>query len=150
MEREHRAEWFSLRNEAVETLRKGFPEQPRDGRVFQLLVLPSFDASFSWEVYERRLSKNEFEAIAVKTIWHLREDSEKFRNPVVRLKSPRKLAPTISVSAARIEQTDARSMVEELSQIVLPVHPGPVPVYLDGTSYELTLESGSTGSRHMA
>ena len=146
MEREHQTEWLGLRTEAGEILRKGFPEKPRDRRVFQLVVLPSFEESYSWELYERETGSDTVEAIALKAVWHLREDLSKF-DPLARLKHPRKLSPTITVKAGRIDGALAAELIGELAEIAVTLGPCNDGISLDGTSYELTVGTGSTQSR---
>lgn len=139
-------EFVNLRTEAYESLRRGFQEGPWDRRIFQLVVLPSFEASYSWELYERKTKRDPVEAIAVHAIWHTHKDLEKF-DPVTGLRYPRKLSPTITVGTSRIEPKIAQKIVETMSEIVVPIHPGVGGVYLDGKSYELTVGRGSDQAR---
>lgn len=146
MEKKFQEEWFNLQAEAREILRRGFPGAPRDQRLFQFLVLPSFDSSRCWELYERKVAKGNVELIAVTAIWHIRNDVEKF-DPLARLKYPETLTPTIASIAGRIEEALALKVMEELSGISISPQPGKAGIYLDGTGYELTLGAGNDSSR---
>lgn len=146
MERKHQAEWLELRTEAAEILRRGFPEQRRDRRAFQLVVLPSFEESCCWELYEREIRKDKIETIAINAIWHMQEDLTKF-TPLSRIRHPRKLSPTITVKTGRINQSVAAKLAGELSEIAVSLLPYTGGISLDGTGYELTIGSGSTFSR---
>ena len=50
----------------------------------------------------------------------------------------------MAVQAGRIEQPDASKLIRELSEIGVPLHPCEDWISLDGTSYELTVGTGST------
>ena len=135
-----------MRAEAWEILRRGFPEASRDQRVFQFLVLPSLASSQGWELYERKLGKDNVESIAVSAIWHMGSDAAKF-DPVARLRYPQKLSPTVAWVAGRIQRAVALRVIEDLSGIAISPQPKMDGLYLDGTSYELTLGSGSDLSK---
>jgi hypothetical protein len=146
MEPENQEEWFALRTEAREILRIGFPQNPHDHRLFQFVVLPSFEASYSWELYEQQLENGKVEAIAINAIWRMLEDIDKF-HPLTRLRHPQKLSPTMAVKTGRIEQALAATLLAELSEISVPLGPYKDELVLDGTSYELTVGTGHTQSR---
>lgn len=146
MEREQQREWVELRTEAAEILRRGFPEQHRDRRALQLVVLPSFEESYCWELYERAIGKDKIEVIAINAIWHMQEDLSKF-TPLSRHRYPRKLSPTITVKTGRIDPSVGARLARELSEIAVPLLPYNGGISLEGTSYELTVGAGSTFSR---
>ena len=146
MEQKHQEEFINLRTEAQEILRRGFQEKPRDRRVFQLVVLSSFEASYSWELYERKIEAGAVEMAVIHAIWHSQKDVEKF-DPFTRLRHPQKLSPTITTNIWSIGRSIALEIIEELSKIAVPVLPYEGGINLDGISYELTLGSDSNLSR---
>ena len=109
----------------------------------QIIAMPSFHPWTSWALYvDGRHDRDAFSSVLVTAIWRLDVDVEKFRDPVIRLQFPRVLDPTIDVTTSQTENAFLPSIVSEICELRVPVHPGATPISLDGTSYELTTGFG--------
>lgn len=126
-----------LRSDAHSQLRTGFPQNWTDQRVVQILEMPSFHPWTSWTLYRKR-SKASSPGVLVEAVWRLDADSEKFRDPVTRLRYPPTIQPTISVDVRSVAEDLLLFTVGELRELVVPVNPGPAPLLLDGTTFEMT------------
>jgi hypothetical protein len=139
-------EMCELRNNAARKLRSGFPQKSRDQRTLQLIAMPSFRPWASWELHKtRRVFEPNERSILVVESGRSDRDCEKLRDPVTRLKYPKMLQPALEVPARQISPEFAQSTLDDLRNMSLPVHPGSVPIALDGTSYELTTGFGLSG-----
>ena len=107
----------------------------------QVIEMPSFLPWTSWELYKvhnRELNS----ALLVEAVWLLDIDAEKFRDPMTRLRYPQVIQPTISVRVSSVAEELLLSTVSELGALVLPADPGPAPLVIDGTSYEIAAGEG--------
>lgn len=147
LEAEQREEWQDLERRARERLRNGSaPARISVTRILQLLVLPTFCAPTDWEICRDTKATEPY--FALRTVWHMPEDAEKLRTPVVRLQYPRPLAPTISVLHLPLDTERTEAAVRSLKSLVIPAMIERATIGLDGTSYELAFDTGYTRARY--
>jgi len=140
VEAQHIEEWYTLEKQATEQLRRGnTPARSGVSQLFQVLVLPSFEAAFSWEICQDVKAMNRY--FAVHSIWHKRDDLSKLETPVVRLRHPHPLVPTIEVRQLPLEADWVEATQKALSSLVIPAMVKPEVIGLDGTSYEIAFDA---------
>lgn len=145
MDKEHQEEWRGLELRALDIIRTGTGAV---GRILQIVEMPSFRPSSSWEVFAQTSSRSapaKYFAVCVR--WRCDLDSQKFQNPLERLKHPRTLDPTIETHRTELKAnfvTEARS---RLSRIALPAYAETEIAGCDGTGYELAFGDAFLGAR---
>jgi hypothetical protein len=105
--------------------------------------MPSFQPWISWELYGQKRGNDTVDsAVLVEAVWRADIDADKFRDPVTRLRYPQVIEPTISVSVNNVGEDFLFQTVGELRELVVPVDPGPVPLLIDGTCFEMIAGNG--------
>lgn len=137
MDQELLREWQELQETAREILRKGYAPATR---LFQVIRCPAFEDAISWEIFEVAPAPTIYRA--AKMQWLREQDSEKFRNPVERLKYPRPLKPSIETNVNALRPEFVQSILEQLKAVQIPAWPSASRIGLDGTMYELIVGGG--------
>lgn len=139
MQREHLAEWNSLREQAIRELRNGKCPKGYNSRLYAL-VLPSFENACRYELFTPA-NPASAPALSMKIVWRSSEDLAKFASPLTRLQHGlgAKLLPTIQEYQ---NETDTR-FVEDLCQraaaLQIALWPEERNFGLDGTTYEVAV-----------
>ena len=108
-------EMVELRNQATRRLRTGFPQEWRDQRLVQLIVMPSFHAWTSWELYQKRVGGiGDGSNALVIGVWRQDIDAEKLHDPVTRLRYPTVLEPTVEVSVRQVSNEVVQATLDDL------------------------------------
>jgi hypothetical protein len=148
LERQQHEEWYTLGQQATVQLRRGnTPVRSGVSQLFQVVVLPSFESAFSWEIYEDVKATNRY--FAIHSVWHKLTDLSKLQTPVVRLRYPYPLAPTIKVRQLPLEAEWVEATQKALSRTVIPAIVKPEVFGLDGTSYEVAFDAGFVRARYV-
>ncbi len=115
-------------------------------RLFTLIVLPSFSPSWRMTLHAPwEYVKNKNAAIDV-CIWRSDKDWEKISQPVsglpvLRLKPPEKLKPTLEVKNGSIQANTVNTITQRLNQIQISPFLQPTKFAgADGTSFEFVYE----------
>jgi hypothetical protein len=132
VDREHQQEWHSLEQQACGLLRDG-------DWYLRLAVLPSFTDPHILGL--RGWPRGSSQVIWRR--WRRDVDAEKLRNPVERLRHPRRLVPTIEEKQSIFDAARARDLVDGVSKLSIPVIPQATSIGLDGTGYELLAKDGN-------
>jgi hypothetical protein len=140
MEREHRRQWLDLKVEAIQQLRADYP-QPGCRRELQVISRPSFLPWVSLALHPREKKEVAKKAMLVRATWRRDIDLEKFRDPVTRLKYPAVLSPTIQFATSEVDDSFAKSSLDFLGALRLPLYTRDESISLDGTMYEVALGS---------
>jgi len=144
---EHFEEWCALEQQAMERLRRGcIPSGSGLQRKIQLLVLPSFTEASSWEICQETFENAEY--VAIHSIWHRKADIAKLESPVVRLRHPRPLVPTIEARRWSLETAWVDARRKELTAFTIPAIVDSRGIGLDGTSYEVAFDAGLAQARY--
>ncbi|MBC7529769.1 MAG: hypothetical protein H7308_19750 [Chthonomonadaceae bacterium] len=139
-------EWSELTKHAMERLRKGnTPDLARVRQCFQILVMPSFEDHVSWEVCHDDKAEAYF---AVCSIWRVGTDVAKLETPIVRLRHPRPLFPTIEVEQFPLQSEWAEIAIASLKSLSISAMPDSKIIGLDGTFYELAFDAGFFSARY--
>lgn len=147
MEEHQREDWYSLEQQAIELLRSGnIPSSLRVRQLFRLLVLPSFEAASSWEICKDVMTMNRY--FVIQRIWHKYSDLYKFETPIVRLRYPHPLLPTIEVQQYPLEVDWVEATQAALKSLVINVMVESDTIGLDGTSYEVAFDNGTVQARY--
>ena len=143
MEKEQMDEWQSFRVEAVQLVHTGWP-LGKGRKMFQLIILPSFQNSISWELIQTGMPSdatlhNEREFTVVRTTWRMEVDIEKFRTPIERLRFPRPLKPTMEQTQWPAKTEDADRWINQFAAAL----PSSAPVRhksigVDGTDLQFS------------
>ena len=107
-------------------------------RQIQILVLPSFDDPYVWEVFQKG-RRNDINYELVHVCWRRDFDRVAFESPVNRLKYPHAFKPTIETRIAMIASETIINFLHHFRQIAVPLAVPDAPAGLDGTSYELAV-----------
>ena len=147
LEAEQLEEWYALERQALEQLRAGNVARGTGVRqVFQLLVLPSYEAARSWEVCQDVKAENR--CFAIRSVWHRRTDLSKLDTPVVRLRYSRPLAPTIEVRQWPLEIGWVEATRAKLKNLLIPAMVESGVIGCDGTCYEVVFDAGFEKARY--
>jgi hypothetical protein len=144
VEAQQQEEWYTLERQATEQLRRGnTPKRSGVSQLFQLLVLPSFEAASSWEVCREVCQdvKATDRYFAVHSVWDKLADLSKLQTPVVRLRHPSPLVPTIEVRQLPLDADWVEATQNDLSSLVIPAMVKPEVIGVDGTSYEVAFNA---------
>lgn len=141
MDAEQVKEWQQFRANATETLRNNSFHPKNTIKFLQLLILPSFTASSSFEILKVWNQPNEY--IFLQNQWNLEADLEKFRTPIERLKYPPRLSPTIENISQPASNEFIQKLLVGLEAIRLPLQSQSKTMGLDGTTFELNLYGNS-------
>ena len=146
MEEFQQKEWNELTKHAMERLRKGnTPDLARVRQCFQILVMPSFEDHVSWEVCHDYKAEVYF---AVCSIWHGGIDAAKLETPIVRLRHPRPLFPTIEVQQFPLQNEWAETALAALKSLSISATAEERGVGLDGVCYEIAFNVIGTSARY--
>ena len=144
MEREFHDEWYALQQEALSALRACGSGERGYVVIARALVLASFDDSRAYALLKPR-GRKEAPELVKRYVWRRTVDLGKFESPVVRLRYPRPLHPTVEADAERpLSSTGpllARILDARVSPCVLDS-----PLGVDGVSYEVAFGDSSTRS----
>jgi hypothetical protein len=147
LEAEQREEWYALKQQAMEWLRKGnTPDRLGVRQLFKMLVLPSFEAAFSWEVCQDVKATNRY--FAVRSIWHKKTDLSKLATPIVRLRYPRPLVLSIEVGQLPLEAEWVEATLIALKSLTIPAMVELEAFGCDGTFYEVAFDAGFVQARY--
>lgn len=135
MEQEHAKEWAGLMDQALAQVRQG--EQSLSGyqRRFQIAVLPSFGVAASWELFAPAFAGRGREPTVALVAWDAPADEAKFESPLVRLRHPPRIEPTIRRTRVSVSPDHCDALVAGFTGLVVRVAPGSQPLGADGTSY---------------
>ena len=148
MEAEQLLEWRVLERQATEKLRTGnAPDRAGVRQLFQVLVRPSFAPYTGWEVYQdvKVAAGGHF---VVHSVWRSDTDAAKLETPVVRLRHPRPLTPTIEVRHITVNAAWIKSVVAALEEISIPALVQLDFAGCDGTSYEVAFDALFVSARY--
>jgi hypothetical protein len=141
MDTELLKEWLDLREEAVERIRKGSnTDAVGVARLFQIVVLESFDNSTGWEIYRKISPTNAKSYFAVRTCWQRDRDATKFETPIERLKHHSTLMPTLVTRQIELPDEEVESIINKLKAVSIPVFIEIETIGTDGTSYEFSFD----------
>jgi len=147
MDREHVAEWSRLMDQALAAVRRGADLRERAAtRLFQIVVVPAFEAAASWELFESRTRGKVTSHEIIVTAWDQTADSEKFQSPIERLKHGPRLEPSLRSDRVRTSAEDSATLLVALDRIHIPVAPGEHPIGCDGTLYHFETGDPFCGS----
>jgi hypothetical protein len=137
-------DWDRFQREAAQHIRNGVGEQHRVERVFQFLILTSFDSVVGWEVLKRHKRKSEAAvSFAVRSEWDRRsdwarlEECKKIQPPVARPRALKALMPTFHQRTVNIDSLALDGFLTDLNEIRIPPYPFEFPLGLGGTGYRL-------------
>jgi hypothetical protein len=127
-------EFVRLRDGVYDRLRQAadVPDS-RWFRVGQLLVLPSFECPYSWDV----LRDPHGVYTLYRTCWRLDRDDAAFESRAERAKYPVPFVPTIETAAVPISSDDLRELLDAFRGVSIPVGVAPPASGEDGVSFEL-------------
>lgn len=141
MNQSHMTGFNEFEKYAVEIVRKGQTQNIRGlQRKFQIIMLPTFDDVIGWEVCLDSL-RSDKPYSALFTNWKKRDDLEKFRTPVEKLKYLNRLSPTIEFHRFELEKHFAETIIDQFKSISVPAFIESQHFGLDGTSYEVNIGS---------
>lgn len=141
MDREQQAEWGKLQAAAETALLAGLWN-------LRISAMPAFAESRTIGIQAitnrtpeltRRVG---FEVVA--RVWKSRIDGTKLDTPVVRLKYPRVLTPTITERRRSIDSATLNRTTAKLANVSIPVYPIREQVVLDGTEFGLVAGNPNT------
>ncbi len=128
-----------------EKLRLASNLQGSGTHICQLLILPSFENSVSWDVTETRAKENQ--PRWYRTCWRRDIDLEAFRSPVERLRHPRPYRPTIEAGWYPIDPGQFGALIEKFRATPIPLDASENIGGVDGTTYELAFSRYFTKAR---
>ena len=145
-------QFLKLRKQAELYLREYGDRSAKSGRfVLHILVLPSFDPSTSFELYEQSHHTSGgklFTHLLAQTIWRMDIDLRKFPSPVERLLL-REILPTYETNQVRLEQALAESVISKFTSVQIPAMlEDPKRIGIDGTLYEVAFGSSMVNARY--
>src|SRR5690349_3960641 len=114
MDPEQHEEWLALQEAGIARVRQGSVRRA----LFQVVVLPAFSPAESWEIERSGDTRCAF--AAARTVWRSDLDAAKLATPVIRLRYPRALTPTIEVSRAEVDGDWVRERLAEIQAIRVP------------------------------
>jgi len=125
-----------LRDDVYERLRQAADvTDARWFRVGQLLVLPSFECPYSWDVL-----RNPHGVYTLNhTCWRLDKDNAAFESRSERAKHPVPFAPTIETAVVPIPSGQLRGLLEAFRGVSIPVGLAQPASGEDGVSFELLI-----------
>jgi len=126
MQDEHYDEWVRLSQVAARELRGEFG-------AFQLALLPSFGNEVVWSVYGPH--KKDGSHVEIRT-WRRDLDLAKFENPLVRLRFPTTLSPTVEIEQKTLSEGWVSQRLDELGKLQVPVVQQKAGITLDGSLAE--------------
>lgn len=129
MEREHQEEYADLRRRGYEALSAGEWS-------LRLEVRPSFDDAVAVGVVGGR------EPRILERVWSSREDADKLRSPVERLRHPTRLAPTMRERSVPAAPGDLGGWLAALEAVPVPVFCRSEWIQFDGRSCVLAAQGG--------
>ena len=130
-------EFEDLTKRAIDLLRHGSPQVGYRCEL-QALLLPSTGDSISYEILTP-VRRAEEPALAVKTVWRRSIDSQKFENPLSRIKYGPHIEPTLLHSKAPISADYVSVLLSQASLLAVRVRVAVPALSLDGTGYELAV-----------
>jgi len=107
--------------------------------------MPSFEDHVSWEVCHDYKAEVYF---AVCSIWHGGIDAAKLETPIVRLRHPRPLFPTIEIEQFPLQNEWAETAISSLKSLSISAMAEERGVGLDGVSYEVAFDIIGTSVRY--
>lgn len=119
---------------------------PRANRLVQLLVLPSFESAFGYEIRQDQKAENQY--FVIHSLWRMDIDLSKFRTPHIRLQHPHTLSPTIEIRQLPLDPDWAVATIGTLKQLMIPAMVQTECIGLDSTSYEIAFDSGNVYARY--
>ena len=143
MEAEEMMEWGLVRDRAVAHLREcRHIDTSKHRPLAQFLIIPSFEDTIAVDIVH-----SQQQLAAYVTLWRSTIDINAFASPVERLRHPRPFLPTYESHQACVPTQNLAELLEQFSQIVLPLSATTNTISLDGTSYELRSGDGYSGIR---
>ena len=143
MEAEQMTEFVLVRNRAVAHFREcGHIRISKHSPQAQFLILPSFTDSIAVDIV-----RTDDDLAAYVTFWRQTSDIEAFATPVERLKHPTPFIPSYDSSKLDISPDSLDSLMLQLSNTHVSLSDTTNSVSLDGTAYELSIGTGSSGIR---
>jgi hypothetical protein len=133
---EDREEFGTVRREMQAKLRSG-AYVSFGTPLLRLAVLPSFDASYSFELRELRRGRTMQEARIVHTRWDIETDRRALLDPVERLRYPRPYVATVIQRSAELSATELEQVRSRLQSVSVPLAIEERYVAVDGTRYAL-------------
>lgn len=134
-----------LENQIGGILREKYlPEERPIESIFQIIYEPPFEEKVSWEIFKTIKQENIKCYFVVKSVWNKVEDCSKLDIPLVALKAKYnkgKIVPTIKREKIYIEKEIVDDMLMHLSHIKVSPIPNKGSEGLDGTTYELRINS---------
>jgi hypothetical protein len=109
----------------------------------RLVVLPAFEASFSWELRDRCSLGAQREWRVVRTFWDFDSDLRALVDPVTRLRHPRPYVPTVTKRSSPIDDDVVQGILARLQQISVPLATPDRRVVIDGIRYVLQVFEGT-------
>ena len=76
----------------------------------QMLVMPSREDFEAWEICHHKRTGESTMRFGRKRVWYRSEDLKKFATPIVRLKYPRIIGPTVKERHVKLTEADIESI----------------------------------------
>ncbi|MBK9383637.1 MAG: hypothetical protein IPN34_02265 [Planctomycetes bacterium] len=135
-------EEFSLvRREVQEKLRSGATVDVGAPHV-RVVVLPSFQSSFSWEFRSLRALGAECEWRLVRAFWDFEVDQRALEDPVMRLRHPRRSVPTVTQRSGPIADDVVQGILAPAAGLG-PLATQDRQLAMDGIGYVLQVFEGT-------
>jgi hypothetical protein len=160
MNDEQAGQWSNLEERATFLIREGYALRRFEAfPLFQVVVLPSFEPTVSWEIAEKWQDKSQNQYLAVRSEWRSDLDREQLEQRETILPIKRKylppLEPSIEVRSVPLPAEWCEAMLAKLQEIHIPIYndgrirdeSGQEWLRLDGTGYELAFEPGYISAR---
>jgi hypothetical protein len=149
MDAEQLKEWIDFERRAIQLVRKGnVPDEIGVMRLFQVLILPSFDEAVSWDVCREQSTSGDRRYFAVQTRWKRQVDMKMFETPVERLRHPKALYPTLGANTFEISSDAVERFLDKLRTATIPAYVEAKSIGADGTRYELSFDDYFVGARY--
>ncbi|MBL8899856.1 MAG: hypothetical protein JNM84_19650 [Planctomycetes bacterium] len=135
-------EFLLVRHEVQAKLRSGAYIDAGDPHL-RLVVLPSFEASFSWEIRAQRSRGAERAWRLVHTFWDFEANLRALGDPVTRLRHTRPYVAAVTQRAGPIADDVVQGILAGLRQVSIPLATQDRSMMVDGIRYVLQLFEGT-------
>lgn len=136
---------YELENQVSGLLKQKYlPEERPIESIFQIIYEPSFEEKVSWEIFKTIKQENTECFFVVKSVWDKAEDCSKLDIPLIALKAKYnkgQIIPTIKREKIHIDKEIVDDILLQLSNIKISPIPNKASEGIDGTTYELRVNS---------
>ena len=125
-------EWSLFEKRTLELLKELKVKNINKTRLLKILEIPSLSCTSTkrWELYED---------LIIRIDWFCHEDAKKFASSIERAKYPKEINPIIKYKFKKIDKSFSELLIQEVSNISIPLCTKREIFGCDGTDYELEL-----------